>query len=190
MFLKNLFKPKGIKIIRVSNEGFDIKPYDKGSTDVFLDVVVTDLNQTIIPNKDQVSKYEKTNIEGCFCFLEGFDQAQLSKNGNLFFRENNVWNIGYLPKDELVFVRNTKNNQIVDKFAKEFYTGGINAFTGEPNKEKLNRKPYEFIKMPLYLATERLKEHIESKSDGKADEEISELYLTKEQIKKKLKIKK
>ncbi|MDQ4682713.1 hypothetical protein [Stenotrophomonas maltophilia group sp. RNC7] len=177
---------KKIKVIRMSNHGFDIKPYHQNTTLDFLNVTITDLNQSITISSEQ-AKYNKNNkIVGCFCFLDKFDESQLDTGGNLSFRIENKRNIGYLPADEIVFVRNTLNNKIADRFVYGFETDTIHPITQKPITERFGGFTYEFVKMPLWLAIQRLNEHIKNKNGMAPDEVISEFYLTEEQVKNKL----
>jgi hypothetical protein len=183
-------KSSKIKIIRVANEGFNTKPYNQGPTSVFLDVLITDLDAKIRATHEQASHNKNNKMDGCFCFLEKFDKSQLEDSGSLFYRKGHKWNIGFLPIDEIVFVRNTKNNKIPDRFVTHIETEKMDSYTNQPIFETLGGKPYEFIKMPLSLALKRLEEHMKLQNNEKADEEIAELYLTEKQIKEKFSIKK
>ena len=133
MFFNKLFKPRKIRIIRVANEGFNIKSF--GDASIFLDANVTNLEQNSMISLQHANRYLSNPMEGCFCFLEGFDTTQLLSSGELFYRGNDAWFEGYLPKDEIVFVRNTKNNNLADpndRYIKGHYINQNDPLTGKP----------------------------------------------------------
>jgi hypothetical protein len=129
---------------------------------------LANLSHKVSISRQFANKFKNNKMEGCFCFLECFDYNQLNNGGNLPFRKNQTMHRAYLPDNEIVFVRNTKNNKINDRFVFSIEGRTLSGFT------------YEFVKMPLSLAVQRLEQHISSKNTP--DEEISEIYITNERI--------
>jgi hypothetical protein len=180
-----------VKIVRVANEGFNTKPYRSSvyyHTGTFWDVLITDLNQKNI-TVDEYSHVEKSgDLLGCFCFFHKYDLWQLSDRGNLFIRKGHRVNIGYLPKDENVFVRN-----ITADLKRLYVNRKRRVVTNPENNEphefifdiSLNSGKFDWVKMPLWLAIERTEVHL--KFNMYEDELISEVYLTKDQVDKLVK---
>lgn len=112
-----LGKKRYIRVVRIANEGFNLKPYVTIDLDSysyphpgnFLDIKIQNLNQyTInIDQKDVIIPRVRENLmRGCHCFIYKFDLTQAQSEGNLSFRSDDKLNIGYLPEDEVVWVRN------------------------------------------------------------------------------------
>ncbi|GEN35831.1 hypothetical protein [Aneurinibacillus danicus] len=172
-----------VKIIRIANEGFLCRPYKTigvySHHGDFTDIVITNLAQEVRATKANMNAYQSDEMRGCFCFLDGFDEKQINQDGELCYRVGHKRNIGYLPADELVFVRNVRpdgKQKIIEEYWVEHKI---------PDKEEPWLYPsfadiYAWIQMPLSLAVERLQEH--TRINGTTKEIVSEIYLREEQV--------
>ncbi|MCM3358079.1 hypothetical protein [Psychrobacillus sp. MER TA 171] len=181
-----------VRITRIANEGFNIKPYKKEGvykhTERFIDTTIDELNDQV-KNLDK-SKYiipelEENLMEGCFCFLYHFDIRQAEHNGNLSHRMFDKLNVAYLHENENVWVKNVnitgeKDNRLI-KITKE----SKNPFTGEiPTIEDNVRKVSDWVKMPLFLAVQRTNKNkqIRKLKNQRILEDISQMYLMDSQV--------
>ena len=183
-----------VKLIRFADEGFLIKPYN---TDFkygvrrnychsfpFIDFEVTNLEDTDgIVDIEKVTK-PKINDEqwsGCFAFLNTFDE-RLFENA-MSFRKEDKKNIGYLLNnpDEIVWVRNTSH-----KGQRISYISRTNEYFPEHNQSIedyfSDLGHLYWVKMKLGLALERIE--LGQKHLNWTPEWLSEVYLTKDQVKR------
>lgn len=172
-------KKKAIKVVRYANEGFQAKPYTNGPTSVFLDVLITDLStRSKIISFEESTRYESNPMKGCFCYITGFDEME--RDEILRHRKNDKENIRFFNENEIVFVRNTYSDERNDRFVEKVDTGKTDSVSGAPILEALGGFSYEFVKMPLRLAKERLGDYLNK--GGKPNEFLSEIYVTEDQI--------
>lgn len=182
-----------VRITRIANEGLNIKAFKTefvyAHTERFIDVTVDEIYSTaksldrshyIIPG------FEENLMKGCFCFFYLFDIKQAEKNGNLSHREYDKLNISYLHESEIVWVKNVKESgEIKDRLIK-ITRDSENPFTGEISVfEDDVRKISDFVMMPLSLALQRTNKH----QKKNIVENISQMYLMDNQVKKLLSIK-
>ncbi|MFS0783500.1 hypothetical protein [Bacillus sp. 1P06AnD] len=178
-------KKSYVRVVRLADEGFNIKPYksfngngilkeeDFAHNGFFYNVQIEGeygeqindlpLEQLIIPDTNE------NLMEGCFCYLYEFDLSESKKRSSVLgFRHNHKVNIGYLPIEEVVWVSNIRAN------LKGKYVAGM-------HDSILERSPcnYDWVKMTVINMIERSKSYLWSHS--KVEESISQIYLTEEQ---------
>lgn len=175
-----------IRVVRYSNEGFDIKPYRSKvyyhTGDFYNYLIGADaLNKTVSLYKRDTDQISVPNPEGCFAFLHRYDESQVSENGNLSIRSNARKNIGYIRLDEVVYARNIHADM------KRHFIGELIEETPEPTTGILYEFPkssvydrYNWVQMPVSVFLERSKQHFEL--FGRIHEIISEVFLTSDQI--------
>lgn len=105
-----------VRIIRFANEGFNIsKQFEYPG---FYDIEVSDYtnNQKIIRDEPSITNQEY----GCYCHFYKFNMTDLGDSGSLSMRKGHAMNIGYLPFDYPVFVRNMRpdKSRIVRSYVK------------------------------------------------------------------------
>lgn len=177
---------KIVKVVRYSNEGFDIKPYRSKvyyHTGEFYNYLIQSsaLHQTVSLYRRDTDTMLNQNPEGCFAFLHRYDESQVSENGSLSIKSNARKNVGYLGLDEVVYARNIHADM------KRHFIGEIIHETPEPDTGIMYEFPkssiydrYNWVQMPVSVFLERSNEHFEIY--GKVSEIISEVYLTSDQI--------
>jgi hypothetical protein len=181
-----------IRIVRLANEGFNIKPYktygfffgEYAHVGHFFNVIINNLDNFILGLDEQyVIEPDDKNVlmKGCHCFFYKFDLNQAEKDGNLPFRTDHRENIGYLSDNELVWVSNVSST--LKPYVYETTHDLKNPYTGEVKTfwKKFGRD-IDWVKMPLSLAVKRTQEHL-MKSD-RVEELVSQIYLTEDQIKR------
>lgn len=184
---------KFIRITRIANEGYNIKAYKTefiyAHTERFIDVTVDKIYSTV-KSLDRshyiIPGFEGNLMKGCFCFFYRFDIKQAEGNGNLSHREHDKLNISYLHESEIVWVKNVKETgKIHDRLIK-ITRDSENPFTGEISVfEDEVRSISDWVMMPLSLAIQRTNKH----QQKNISENISQMYLMDNQVKKMLSIK-
>lgn len=179
---------EGILISRIDDDGFKPFKYSLNNYARFYEVTITDLSASNICI-DEASTYsiDLKQMEGCFCFMNlSFKNDWLGEHSLLHYRRSHELNIAWLDKDELVFVRNYAHD------LSRKYVPHVKTLRGIETDVKVSlRTNYkdeyeqafeiEWVQMPLYLAYERVKRHQEL---GLCNEQVVELYITREQIEK------
>lgn len=175
-----------VQVVRYSNEGFDIKPYRSAAyyhTGDFFNYLVgiEELHQTVSLYKRDTDRMMVLNPEGCFAFLNQYDERQVSEDGSLSIRSNARKNMAYIRLDEVVYARNVQADM------KRHLIGEIIRETPEPETGVLYQFPkssyhdrWNWVQMPVSVFLERSKEHF--MMFGSIHEIISEVFLTSEQI--------
>lgn len=179
-----------VRVIRFENKGFNLKPYNSTSNQYgdnaychsfsFINIEVADLelteeklpiNTEII---DPVANDPKWS--GCFVFLEHYDPKLLQRG--LFIKSGHKKNVALLSRDEKVWVRNTDyrgkkvygESSVQDSQGTHYYTSP--------------RSEYEWVIMTIDNALERIRKG--KNHYGYYPEELTEVYLMEEQVKKLL----
>ncbi|OIJ09423.1 hypothetical protein BKP35_16340 [Anaerobacillus arseniciselenatis] len=194
--IKNNGDIRLVRITRLAKDGFTINPYFSFKENAythsgkFIDVTIKHLDTFIekVTKSKVIIPDDTVNLfEGCHCFCYKFDLDQAKQSGNLYFREWDKANIAYLPSDEVVWVNNircTKHSPLgTHRYVNHITAKYINPDNGEQVEMfKELTADIDWVKMPLSLAVKRTDKHLID--NKKVDEQISQIYLTKEQINK------
>ncbi|MEY9973841.1 hypothetical protein ABH966_004241 [Lysinibacillus sp. RC46] len=172
-------------VIRFENEGFNTKPYNSSQKKYgsiaychcfsFISKEVTDIDTSscILPVgiKRVEPQIDDTVWSGCFVFLEHYDPKALENS--LFIKANHKKNVALIDRQEKVWVRNInyKGNRIFKYVDNE---------RGYYLLETCDEQDWVIMSVENALKrTRKSKEHF-----GYYREEITEIYLMEEQVKR------
>ena len=125
---------------------------------------------------------------GCYAHFYKFNCNDIKKNGILGMRSKDKINVAYLPSDYPIWVRNMDaNKQDIISFYKMIQNPEDHTWHKFPQPQTLGN--YNWIKMPLSIAVQRTDEYLSVNDYDAPCEAMSEAFLTAEDIKQLLGIK-
>lgn len=167
---------KLVRITRFANEGFvvrkTISPFR-----VYQREIQDFSNDLFVPREDPYLTPELHTLEGCYCFFSEFSNESVKRI--LASRYNNAINIGFLPEDYPVLVRNAKpdGSRIlhVYKDLQDPVTKKVHRFEDDASTDS-----FVWIRMKLSNAIQRNNEYKRLKNMRYIEEKYSEMFLTAE----------
>ncbi|MGM1023230.1 MAG: hypothetical protein ACQEXV_22590 [Bacillota bacterium] len=169
---------KHFRITRHANEGFE--PKEHMTSFRFYNGLITDYNKPIeISVNDPLLTLKFSTVTGCFCHFYKYTGDAFKERGIMGFRRNDRINIGYLPSDFPVFVRNRNPES---KSVVGYYEMVQNPEDGSWHKfsRSMSTDVYDWVKMELYLAVQRSEEYLSH--NQVIPEGMSEMFLPSEDV--------
>lgn len=169
-----------VRIIRYANEGFDQKKYwsafhtYKGEINDYNNKIEVSLDDPLLSPKIH-------EMSGCYCHFYKYNELSIkSEKGILAARRKDKINIGYLPENYPVFVRNVDpSDSNIISFYKRLQNPEDDTYHNFEKRSSSDK--FNWVKMKLSLAINRTESF--QQLHNHIPEHISEIYITSEDLK-------
>ncbi|MGY3386838.1 hypothetical protein ACVWZB_004792 [Paenibacillus polymyxa] len=167
---------KHFRITRHANEGFE--PKEHKTSFRFYNGLITDYDKPVeISVNDPLLTPKFSTVNACFCHFYKYTREDYKDGEIMGLRRYDRINIGYLPSDYPVFVR---NRNAKGKSILQYYEMLQNPLDGSWHKfsQSMSYDIFDWVKMELSLAVKRSKEYpLRNPFNPLIPEDMSEMLL-------------